>query len=217
MAVACKPLLGCWGPDAGTPASRCPTAATHGGTTLAAGDRTLRWAMGDGGSRAPGLEGVGHHWARHDRPGARCPRGGLGAAGGPDRRCRTPPHAPTSGTRRRLGPGAGPALPDDATTWGARTGTRYGPRASTWAPAWASACRPPRRWRGLRPPRQPRKKEGAHATPTSAHGPPGRHRGPPTPRRGSRLPLGLGGAGGAALTTGTGGVGQRAVLSGLFP
>ena len=58
MAVACTPLLGCWGPDAGTQASRWPTAATHVGTTLAAGDRASRWAVRQGpGWRVRGTAG----------------------------------------------------------------------------------------------------------------------------------------------------------------
>src|SRR5262249_7679534 len=56
-------LLGGWGPDAGTRTSRGPTAATHVGTTLAAGDRTIRWARGDGDSRVPPCPGDRGRWA----------------------------------------------------------------------------------------------------------------------------------------------------------
>src|SRR5712692_10191676 len=60
--------------------------------------------------------------------------------------------------------------------------------------------------------------EGAHATPARVHGPPGRDGGQHARRLGPRLPLGVGRAGVAALTTGTPGVWPGAVLPGrLFP
>ena len=137
MAVACKPLLGCWGP---TRAPSCPVTdrrhppGHHLGRRMppGPGDRG-RW-------RAPDTPVPGTTTRQRDAP-----RGVPGDAGGPDHRHRTPPHAPTQGSLRSACPGAGPGAtrprralplgPGDATlTPGEHGGASAGERTTPTTP-----------------------------------------------------------------------------------
>jgi hypothetical protein len=198
----------------------------HASPTRAAGCRTIRWALGAGGSRRTRHRGGGcePHRARHDRPAARCPSDaclallGHRAACGADRRHRTQQHAPTPERRCRQALAQNTVPPAPAAPVLPMPGTPCYSLAGALAPARASARHPHTADGAWGHHDGPHTQDGAHAAPASVHGTIGRHGSQHDDGLGPRLPWGLRRAGVAAMLQGTRCVWPAAVVPGLlFP